>query len=169
MRRSTSFTCSSTAIRAAARSWRYRLARLLVDPELAEKGHRNFGPSCTASAEAGTTARWTASILLADRRPDGFDEQALAALRDLVPVLGLAVKSAAQIDIRETLGRSISGATREQVLRGRDNGGRDRAHQFGALVFRSAAARLRSAERHDTRRDHPVSHDYAQAAIGCDP
>jgi hypothetical protein len=41
-------------------------------------------------------------------------------LRDLVPVLGLAIKSAAQMDVARTLGRVYLGRdASEQVLRGR--------------------------------------------------
>jgi hypothetical protein len=50
----------------------------------------------------------------------GFGEQGLEALRDLIPVLGLAVKSGTQAVIARTLGRVYLGRdTCEQVLRGK--------------------------------------------------
>src|SRR6185437_11885390 len=51
---------------------------------------------------------------------DELAAKGLSALRDLVPVLGLAIKSAAQVDIARTLGRVYLGRdASEQVLRGR--------------------------------------------------
>ena len=89
--------------------------------ELAEKGHRHFLAFVHRFGEAGTIGQmdcfysyWTT------RRAEGFSEQGLAALRDLVPVLGLAIKSAAHVDIARTLGRVYLGRdASEQVMRGR--------------------------------------------------
>ena len=89
--------------------------------ELADKGHKHFVAFVHRFGEAGTIGQmdcfysyWTT------RRSEGFGEQNLAALRDLVPVLGLAVKSAAQVEIARTLGRVYLGRdAAEQVLRGR--------------------------------------------------
>jgi adenylate cyclase len=54
------------------------------------------------------------------RREEGFSESGLAALRDLVPLLGLAIKSAQQVDIVRTLGRVYLGRdASQQVLGGR--------------------------------------------------
>jgi adenylate cyclase len=89
--------------------------------ELAEKGHRHFVAFVHRFGETGALGQmdclysyWTT------RRPDGFAEGQLAALRDLVPLLGLTIKSAQQVDIVRTLGRVYLGRdASEQVLRGR--------------------------------------------------
>jgi adenylate cyclase len=107
--------------------------------DLAKKGHRHFVAFVHRFGEAGTLGQMDCvySYWLT-RRPDGFSEQALSALRDLVPVLALAIKSAAQVDIARTLGRVYLGRdASEQVLRGHI-ARRDRTHQRGAVVFRSA-------------------------------
>jgi adenylate cyclase len=90
------------------------------------------------------------------RRAEGFGAEALAALRDLVPCWGLAIKSAAQMDVARTLGRVYLGRdASEQVLRGRHRPRHHRAHQRGAVVFRSA--RLdRDQREYRTWRHHPV-------------
>src|ERR1700726_5209210 len=89
--------------------------------ELAEKGHRHFVAFVHRFGEGGTIGQMDCvySYWLT-RRNDGFGEQGVSALRDLVPVLGLAIKSAAQVDIARTLGRVYLGRdASEQVLRGR--------------------------------------------------
>ena len=89
--------------------------------DLAARGHRHFVAFVHRFGEAGTIGQMDCvySYWLT-RRADGFGEQGLAALRDLVPVLGLAIKSAAQIDIARTLGRVYLGRdASEQVLRGK--------------------------------------------------
>ncbi|MGE5147262.1 MAG: adenylate/guanylate cyclase domain-containing protein, partial [Candidatus Eiseniibacteriota bacterium] len=86
--------------------------------ELAEKGHRHFLAFVHRFGETGALGQmdclysyWTT------RRPEGFSKAELAALRDLVPVLGLAIKSAQQVDIVRTLGRVYLGRdASEQVL-----------------------------------------------------
>ena len=68
--------------------------------DLAAKGHRHFLAFVHRFGEAGTIGQMDCLYSCwSTRRAEGFGEQALAALRDLVPVLGLAIKSAAQIDI----------------------------------------------------------------------
>src|SRR6202011_3713238 len=92
----------------------------LID-ELAAKGHRHFLAFVHRFGEAGTIGEMDCvySYWLT-RRAEGFSEQGLSALRDLVPVLGLAIKSAQQVDIARTLGRVYLGRdASEQVLRGR--------------------------------------------------
>ena len=75
-------------------------------PELAEKGHRHMAGFVHRFGEAGALGQMDCfySYWLT-RRAEGFNDRELAALRDLVPVLGLAIKSAAQVDIARTLGR----------------------------------------------------------------
>ena len=89
--------------------------------ELAENGHREFLAFVHRFGEAGTLGQMDCfySYWLT-RRQGGFTEGQVAALRDLVPLLGLAVKSAQQVDIVRTLGRVYLGRdASEQVLRGR--------------------------------------------------
>src|SRR6266403_4454320 len=89
--------------------------------DLAAKGHKHFVAFVHRFGEAGTMGQmdclysyWTT------RRDEGFGEQELDALRDLVPVLGLAIKSHAHADIARTLGRVYLGRdASEQVLRGK--------------------------------------------------
>ncbi|HZE52581.1 MAG TPA: adenylate/guanylate cyclase domain-containing protein [Bradyrhizobium sp.] len=135
-------------------------------PELAEKGHRHFVAFVHRFGEAGTIGQMDCvySYWLT-RRPDGFDEQALAALRDLVPVLGLAVKSAAQIDIARTLGRVYLGRdASEQVLRGRiSRGVTERINSV--LWFSDLRGSTAISESMTPDEIIPFLNDYAQAAI----
>src|SRR6202163_231945 len=97
--------------------------------DLAAKGHKHFVAFVHRFGEAGTLGEMDCvySYWLT-RRADGFSEQALSALRDLVAVLGLAIKSGAQVEIARTLGRVYLGRdASEQVLRGRiSRGGAER-------------------------------------------
>src|ERR1700730_15282518 len=89
--------------------------------ELAAKGHRHFVAFVHRFGESGTIGEMDCvySYWLT-RRAEGFEEQGLSALRDLVPALGLAIKSAAQVEIARTLGRVYLGRdASEQVLQGR--------------------------------------------------
>ena len=89
--------------------------------ELAEKGHKHVVAYVHRFGEAGTMGQMDCVYSYwVTRRDEGFGAQGLAALRDLVPVLGLAIKSAAQADIAKTLGRVYLGRdAAEQVLRGK--------------------------------------------------
>ena len=90
------------------------------------------------------------------RRDDGFGEQGMAALRDLVPVLGLAIKSAAQADIAKTLGRVYLGRdASEQVLRGRIARGVTERIK-AVLWFSDLRGSTAISEGIGARRDHPV-------------
>src|ERR1700730_15000066 len=134
--------------------------------ELAEKGHRHFVAFVHRFGEAGTIGQMDCvySYWLT-RRPDGFDEQALAALRDLVPVLGLAIKSAAQVDIARPLGRVYLGRdASEQVLRGRiARGVTERIN--AVLWFSDLRGSTAIAESITPDEIIPFLNDYAQAAI----
>ena len=78
-----------------------------------------------------------------------------AALRDLVPVLGLAMKSAKQIDIARTLAGSISAAMPPNRFCVGASRAASPRHQGGSVVLRFA--RLdRDHRKHRARRDHPV-------------
>src|SRR3954453_15017349 len=134
--------------------------------ELAAKGHRHFVSYVHQFGAAGTMGQmdcvysyWTT------RRDDGFGEQGMAALRDLVPVLGLAIKSAAQADIAKTLGRVYLGRdASEQVLRGRImRGVTERIN--AVLWFSDLRGSTAIGERIGPDEIIPFLNDYAQAAI----
>src|SRR3982074_647262 len=99
------------------------------------------------------------------RRAEGFSEQGLSALRDLVPVLGLAIKSAQQVDIVRTLGRVYLGRdASEQVLRGRiSRGVTERIN--AVLWFSDLRGSTAISEGIGPDEIIPFLNDYAQAAI----
>ena len=99
------------------------------------------------------------------RRADGFGEQGVAALRDLVPVLGLAIKSAQQVDIARTLGRVYLGRdASEQVLRGRiSRGVTERIN--AVLWFSDLRGSTAISENISPDEIIPFLNDSAQAAI----
>jgi adenylate cyclase len=134
--------------------------------ELAAKGHKHFVSYVHQFGEAGTMGQmdcfysyWTT------RRDDGFGEQGMAALRDLVPVLGLAIKSAAQADIAKTLGRVYLGRdASEQVLRGRImRGVTERINTV--LWFSDLRGSTAISEGMEPSEIIPFLNDYAQASI----
>ena len=137
----------------------------LID-ELAAKGHRHFVAFVHPFGEAGTLGQMDCvySYWLT-RRPDGFSEQGLSALRDLVPVLGLAIKSGAQVEIARTLGRVYLGRdASEQVLRGRiSRGVTERIN--AVLWFSDLRGSTAISESIGPDEIIPFLNDYAQAAI----
>jgi adenylate cyclase len=99
------------------------------------------------------------------RHSDGFDDTAMSALRDLVPLLGLAVKSAANARIARTLGHVYLGRdAADRVLSGRIS--RGVADRIDAVLWFSA---LRGSpaigEAIDPGEFIPFLNDYAGAAI----
>jgi adenylate cyclase len=137
----------------------------LID-DLAAKGHRHFVAFVNRFGEAGTIGQMDCvySYWLT-RNARGFGEQGLAALRDLVPVLGLAIKSAAQIDIARTLGRVYLGRdASEQVLRGKiSRGVTERIN--AVLWFSDLRGSTAISESIGPDEIIPFLNDYAQAAI----
>jgi adenylate cyclase len=135
-------------------------------PELAERGHRHFVAFVHRFGEGGSIGQMDCvySYWLT-RRPEGFDEEGFAALRDLVPVLGLAIKSAAQVDIARTLGRVYLGRdASEQVLRGRiSRGVTERINSV--LWFSDLRGSTAITESITPDEIIPFLNDYAQAAI----
>src|SRR3984893_6973937 len=134
--------------------------------DLAAKGHRHFVAFVHRFGEAGTIGQMDCvySYWLT-RRADGFGAQGLAALRDLVPVLGLAIKSGAQVEIARTLGRVYLGRdASEQVLRGRIS--RGVTERISAVLWFSDL-RGSTAIRASIGPDEIILflNDYAQAAI----
>jgi adenylate cyclase len=134
--------------------------------ELAEKGHRHFVAFVHRFGEAGTIGQMDCVYSYwVTRRADGFGAQGLSALRDLVPVLGLAIKSAAQVDIARTLGRVYLGRdASEQVLRGRiSRGVTERINSV--LWFSDLRGSTAISESVTPDEIIPFLNDYAQAAI----
>src|SRR3982074_1283243 len=136
----------------------------LID-ELAAKGHRHFLAFVHRFGEAGTLGQMDCvySYWLT-RRAEGFSEQGLSALRDLVPVLGLAIKSGAQVDVARTLGRVYLGRdASEQVLRGRiSRGVTERIN--AVLWFSDLRGSTAISENLTPAEIIPFLNDYAQAA-----
>jgi adenylate cyclase len=134
--------------------------------DLAAKGHRHFVAFVHRFGETGTMGQMDCvySYWLT-RRADGFADQALSALRDLVPVLGLAIKSAAQVEIARTLGRVYLGRdASEQVLRGRiARGVTERIN--AVLWFSDLRGSTAISENIAPDEIIPFLNDYAQAAI----
>ena len=134
--------------------------------ELAAKGHKHFVAFVHRFGEAGTLGQMDCFYSYwVTRRDDGFGEQAMAALRDLVPVLGLAIKSAAQVDIARTLGRVYLGRdASEQVLRGRISRGVTERIK-AVLWFSDLRGSTAISESIEPDEIIPFLNDYAQAAI----
>jgi adenylate cyclase len=134
--------------------------------DLAEKGHRHAVAYVHRFGEAGTMGQMDCVYSYwVTRRDDGFGAQGLAALRDLVPVLGLAIKSAAQVDIARTLGRVYLGRdAAEQVLRGKI--ARGITERINAVLwFSDLRGSTAISESIEPGEIIPFLNDYAQAAI----
>jgi adenylate cyclase len=137
----------------------------LID-ELGAKGHRHLVAFVHQFGEAGTLGQMDCVYSYwVTRREDGFGEHGLAALRDLVPVLGLAIKSGAQVDIARTLGRVYLGRdASEQVLRGKiSRGVTERIN--AVLWFSDLRGSTGISERIGPDEIIPFLNDYAQASI----
>ncbi len=134
--------------------------------DLAARGHRHLVGFVHRFGEAGTIGQMDCVYSYwATRRPAGFGEQGLAALRDLVPVLGLAIKSAAQVEIARTLGRVYLGRdASEQVLRGRIS--RGVTERISAVLwFSDLRGSTAISETIAPDEIIPFLNDYAEAAI----
>jgi adenylate cyclase len=134
--------------------------------EHASKGHKHVTSFVHRFGEAGTMGQMDCVYSnWMTRRDDGFGEEGLAALRDLVPVLGLAIKSAAQADIARTLGRVYLGRdTAEQVLRGRMSRGVTEKITT-VLWFSDLRSSTSISEQMEPGEIIPFLNDYAQASI----
>jgi adenylate cyclase len=134
--------------------------------ELAEKGHRHFIAFVHRFGETGTMGQMDCVYSYwATRRAEGFGEQGLSALRDLMPVLGLAIKSGAQAEIARTLGRVYLGRDASgQVLGGRiARGVTERIN--AVLWFSDLRGSTAISETIAPGEIIPFLNDYAQAAI----
>src|SRR5882762_6362070 len=134
--------------------------------DLAAKGHKHLVTFAHRFGEAGTMGQMDCVYSYwVTRRDEGFGEQGLAALRDLVPVLGLAIKSGAQVEVARTLGRVYLGRdASEQVLRGRiSRGVTERIN--AVLWFSDLRGSTAISESIGPDEIIPFLNDYAQAAI----
>ena len=137
----------------------------LID-ELAAKGHRHLVAFVHRFGEAGTLGQMDSVYSYwVTRRPGGFGELGLSALRDLVPLLGLAIKSGAQVEIARTLGRVYLGRdASEQVLRGRI--ARGVTERIAAVLwFSDLRGSTAISESITPGEIIPFLNDYAQASI----
>ncbi len=136
-------------------------------PELVQNGHRHMLSFVHRFGETGALGQMDCfySYWLT-RRAEGFSESELAALRDLVPVLGLVIKSAQQVDIVRTLGRVYLGRdASERVLHGKIS--RGVTEQIKAVLWYSdLRGSTAIAESISPDEIIPFLNDYAQAAIG---
>jgi adenylate cyclase len=134
--------------------------------DLAANGHRHFLAFVHRFGAAGTLGQMDCvySYWLT-RRAEGFGDPGLAALRDLMPVLALSIKSAAQVDIARTLGRVYLGRdASEQVLRGKiSRGVTERIN--AVLWFSDLRGWTAISETMAPDEIIPFLNDYAQAAI----
>ncbi|MEH2579401.1 adenylate cyclase [Nitrobacteraceae bacterium AZCC 2161] len=134
--------------------------------DLANNGHKHCVAFVHRFGEAGTMGQMDCLYSYwATRRDDGFTTQELDALRDLVPVLGLAIKSAAQVEIARTLGRVYLGRdAAEQVLRGRITRGVTERIK-AVLWFSDLRGSTAISESIGPDEIIPFLNDYAEASI----
>jgi adenylate cyclase len=184
---SDTFEYSSTAEGDAAKNWRRSAFHYMLEnghdefrmdltdrdslefsmmDGLAAKGHRHFLAFVHRFGDAGTLGQMDCFYSYWLTRCDsGFTELELAALRDLVPLLGLAIKSAQQVDIVRTLGRVYLGRdASEQVLGGRiSRGVTERIN--AVLWFSDLRGSTGISESIGPDEIIPFLNDYAQASI----
>jgi adenylate cyclase len=134
--------------------------------ELAEKGHRHYLAFVHRFGENGALGQMDCLYSnWSTRREAGFSEPELAALRDLVPVLGLAIKSAQQVDIARTLGRVYLGRdASQQVLSGRISRGVTERIK-AVLWYSDLRGSTGISESIGPDEIIPFLNDYAQAVI----
>jgi adenylate cyclase len=134
--------------------------------DLIDKGHRHLLAFIHRFGDAGTLGQMDCFYsYFTTRRERGFSDMELEALRDLVPVLGLAIKSAQQMDIARTLGRVYLGRdASEQVMRGRiTRGVTERIN--AVLWFSDLRGSTRISESIGPDEIIPFLNDYADASI----
>ncbi len=131
-----------------------------------ENGHRHMFGFVHRFGETGALGQMDCFYSYwMTRRADGFRDNELAALRDLVPVLALVIKSAQQVDIVRTLGRVYLGRdASERVLHGKIS--RGVTDQIKAVLWYSdLRGSTGIAESIPPDEIIPFLNDYAQAAI----
>jgi adenylate cyclase len=133
---------------------------------LAENGHKHCIAFVHRFGEAGSMGQMDCLYSYwATRSEDGFSPAERTALRDLVPVLGLAIKSAAQAEIARTLGRVYLGRdAAEQVLRGKITRGVTERIK-AVLWFSDLRGSTGISESIGPDEIIPFLNDYAEASI----
>jgi adenylate cyclase len=134
--------------------------------DLADQGHRHLLSFVHRFGDAGTLGQMDCFYCyFATRRQDGFSESEVDALRDFVPVLGLAIKSAQQVDIARTLGRVYLGRDASaRVLSGHI--GRGVTERINAVLwFSDLRGSTRISETIGPDEIIPFLNDYAEASI----
>jgi adenylate cyclase len=140
--------------------------RFSLISDLTDNGHRHLFALIHRFGDAGTLGQMDCFYsYFATRREQGFHEKELEALRDLVPVLGLAIKSAQQVDITRTLGRVYLGRDASaRVLGGRiSRGVTERIN--AVLWFSDLRGSTRLSESMGPDEIIPFLNDYAEASI----
>ncbi len=134
--------------------------------DLANNGHRHCIAFVHRFGDAGSMGQMDCLYSYwATRRENGFSAPELSALRDLVPVLGLAIKSAAQVEIARTLGRVYLGRdAAEQVLRGKITRGVTERIK-AVLWFSDLRGSTGISESIGPDEIIPFLNDYAEASI----
>lgn len=134
--------------------------------KLVGDGHRHFATFIHRFGDAGIIGEMDCVYSLwCMRHENGFNEDTLGAMRDLVPLLGLAVKSAAHARIARTIGHVYLGRdAAERVLSGRiSRGVADRIN--AVLWFSDLRGSTAIGEAMDPAEIIPFLNDYADAAI----
>lgn len=134
--------------------------------DLAAKGHRHVVAFLHRFGDAGTIGQMDCFYSYWLTRKDaGFSEHDVSLLRDLVPVLGLAVKSAAHAHIARTVGRVYLGRdAAEQVMQGRIS--RGTSERISAVLWYSDLRQSTAiAEAMAPDEIIPFLNDYAEASI----
>jgi adenylate cyclase len=140
--------------------------RFSLISDLIDNGHRHLVALIHRFGDAGTLGQMDCFYsYFTTRRERGFHDKELEALRDLVPVLGLAIKSAQQVDITRTLGRVYLGRDASaQVLRGRiSRGVTERIN--AVLWFSDLRGSTKISEGIGPDEIIPFLNDYAEASI----
>ncbi|MGJ4886581.1 adenylate/guanylate cyclase domain-containing protein [Bradyrhizobium sp. HKCCYLRH3099] len=137
-----------------------------VIEELSAQGHKHYLAFVHRFGEAGTLGQMDCFYSnWLTRRHDGFTEDQIGALRDLIPLLAFTIKSAQQVDIVRTLGRVYLGRdASEQVLRGRiSRGVTERIN--AVLWFSDLRSSTAISESISPDEIIPLLNDYAEASI----
>ena len=134
--------------------------------EVAGRGHRHLMGFVHRFGAAGSIGQMDCVYSYwATRHPGGFDEQARSALRDLMPVLALALKSATVARIARTVGRVYLGRdAAEQVMGGRIS--RGVSEWINAVLwFSDLRGSTAISEAIEPGEIIPFLNDYAEASI----
>jgi adenylate cyclase len=134
--------------------------------EVAGRGHRHIMGFVHRFGETGSIGQMDCVYSYwATRLPGGFDEHARSALRDLVPVLALALKSATVARIARTVGRVYLGRdAAEQVMGGRIS--RGVSERINAVLwFSDLRGSTAISEAIEPGEIIPFLNDYAEASI----